>query len=319
MPTSAEIVALLSLQKLGGDIFVGQQPHSSTLEKVYGGQLFGQAVVAARVTVEDPFRTAHSLQAYFLDAGRHGSPVHYHVDRLRDGRSFSARSVLAIQDGRPLLRLMASFHVPEPGLSHAEPMPTVAPPDKLPSIQDVIRDRSTLPDEPWRREWDGLDIRYVPDNLANIRLHRPGRQQIWIRVCDPLPDDPALHREVLTYLSDIGLLNTALVPHGMVMGAPELPRATLNHSVWLHAPARPDTWLLIDQRSPRAVGARALSFAEVFTAEGRHVASFAQEGLIRPRGALRQQLELCAATVDGQTLNGDGVLSSGDVTATGGQ
>ena len=119
-----------------------------------------------------------------------------------------------------------------------------------------------------------------------------GRQQIWMRVCDPLPDDPTLHREVLTYLSDICLLSAGLVPHGILLGAPELPRATLNHSVWLHAAARPDEWLFVDQRSPHTTGARALSLAEVFTADGVHVASYAQEGLIRPYGALRQRLAL---------------------------
>lgn len=291
MPDGATITRLLDLTELGNDTFLGGQPTTSTLDKVYGGQLVGQALAAARRTV-DPRRRAHSVQATCLEMGRHDSPITYEVERIRDGRSFSVRSVVAAQEGRPLLRLMASFHIPEPGLNHAERMPDVPPPDSVRPLHEVIRAHSTLPSEPVRREWSGVDVRYIESTLSEQTRRGTGRQQLWIRVASPLPSDPAVHREVLTYLSDLLLINTALVPHGMILGDPELPRATLNHSAWLHADARTDEWLLIDQRSPRAVGARALSYAEVFTAHGNHIASFAQEGLIRPRGGLRLQLPL---------------------------
>jgi acyl-CoA thioesterase-2 len=291
MPTSGEIVGLLAVEALDRDSFLGAQPETWSLDKVYGGQLFGQGLAAAQRTV-DPQRPAHAVQASFLTAGDHDSPVRYDVERVRDGRSFSSRAVVATQAGRPVMRLMASFHSPEPGLAHAAPMPSIPAPDGLPTIQDVIRDVSDLPDEPWRREWAGLDIRYGTTPDTGRRTGLPGRQQIWIRVKDALPDEPALHRLVLAYLSDIALLNAALVPHGLVMGARELPRATLNHSVWLHAAGRGDEWLLVDQRSPWAGSARGLSLAEVFTGDGRHIASYAQEGVIRPHGQLRQELEL---------------------------
>lgn len=289
MPTSKEIVGLLDVQHCGDDRFLGAQPTDSTLDKVYGGQLFGQAMAAAQRTV-DAARQAHSVQAFCLEAGDHSAPVEYQVERLRDGRSFSARAVVANQHDRQVMRLTASFQSPEPGLEHTAKMPDVPAPTALPTIQEVIRDFSDLPDEPWYREWAGLEIRYVVAEHTGRISAGPGSQQIWIRVVDPLPDGAALHRQVVTYLSDITLINASLIPHGQVMGAPELPRATLNHAVWLHADARADEWLLVDQRSPWAGGARGLSHAEVFSADGRHVASFAQEGLIRPRGQLRHRL-----------------------------
>jgi acyl-CoA thioesterase-2 len=289
MPNSTELMALLHLEELGGNCYSGGQPRESSLDKVYGGQLFGQALVAAQRTV-DPGRSAHSVQAFCLEPGDHGSPVRYQVECLRDGRSFSARSVLATQEDRLLMRCTASFQPHEPGLAHAAAMPDVPPPAALPTIQDTIREFSELPDEPWRREWSGLDIRYVVTEQTGRRGPGPGIQQIWIRVQGRLPDDPVVHRQVLTYLSDITLLSASLIPHGLVVGAPDLPRATLSHTVWLHDDVRADEWLLVDQRSPWAGGARGLTFAEVFTADGVHVASYAQEGLVRPRGGLRERL-----------------------------
>jgi len=289
MPTGREIVELLDVSGGGPSRFQGRQPTRSTLDKLYGGQLFAQAAAAARLTVPRD-RRLHTVQALCLEAGDHGAPVDYHVERVRDGRSFSARAVVATQGDREVVRLTASFHVPEPGLSHATPVPSVALPETLPTIQEVVRDLGDLPPEPWEQEWAGLDVRYVVTPRTGRRHPGPGRQQIWIRVVDRLPDDPDLHRLVVTYLSDITLLNASLVPHGLVLGAPDLPRATLNHAVWLHDDARADEWLLVDQVSPRATGARGLASAEVFTADGRHVASFVQEGLIRPRGPLRHTL-----------------------------
>jgi acyl-CoA thioesterase II len=294
MPQSAtEIVDILDLEDLGHDHFAGGHPETSLLAKVFGGQLIGQALVAAARTV-NPSRPAHSLQAACLDVGRDGEPVRYEheVERVRDGRSFSSRSVRAIQGDRPVLRLMASFQPPEPGLSHQVRMAPSPSPDDVPHVHDIMNEFSTLSGEEWRLEWRGVEIRYIPDYLDGRAGRAPAVQQIWMRVKGRLPDDPALHRHAVAYLSDLTLLSACLLPHGFLFGADDLPRATLNHSVWFHADARADEWLFVDQRSPWAGGARGLSFANVHAADGRHVASLAQEGLIRPLRELRRHLGL---------------------------
>jgi acyl-CoA thioesterase-2 len=216
--------------------------------------------------------------------------VRYEVDEVRDGRSFSTRAVRAFQGDREVLVLLASFQPREPGLSHHGQMPAAPRPEHVPAVHDVMDVASTLSGKEWQAEWQGLDLRYVADNLDGARGRTPAVQQVWVRVKRALPDDPALHRHVLAYLSDLTLLSASLLPHGLLFGDPELPRATLNHNVWFHADARADEWLLFDQRSPWAGGARGLSFASIFTQDGRHVASLAQEGLIRPRGELRRRL-----------------------------
>jgi acyl-CoA thioesterase-2 len=289
MPTVSEIVELLDLGQVDTCHFVGGHPDDSQLAKVFGGQLFGQALVAAARTVDES-RPAHWLQATCLEPGLHGTPVRYEVEQVRDGRSFSTRAVHAFQADRQVLSLLASFQPREPGLSHQVPMPTAPRPETVPPLDTVMDSVSTLSGEEWRAEWQGLDLRYVAENLDGAHGRSPAVQQMWVRVNGALPDDAALHRHVLAYLSDLTLLSASLLPHGLVFGAPELPRATLNHSVWFHADARADEWLLFDQRSPWAGGARGLSFASVFTADGRHVASLAQEGLIRPRGEMRLRL-----------------------------
>jgi acyl-CoA thioesterase-2 len=289
--TAAEIVRILDVESVGEDCFLGRHPEESLLAKVYGGQLFGQALVAAARTVA-PARPAHSFQAICLEPGTHGEDVRYEVERIRDGRSFSARSVLAFQGDRPVLRLTASFQPREPGLSHQACMPAVRRPEHLPFLHDVMNESSSLSGEEWRLEWGGLDMRYVPENLEHPLGNTPAVQQLWVRVKQPLPNDPDLHRHTLAYLSDLTLLSTSLLPHGILLGAPDLPRATLNHSLWFHDEARADEWLFVDQRSPWAGGARGLSFASVYTADGRHVASLAQEGLIRPLREMRHQLGL---------------------------
>ncbi|QCX26521.1 acyl-CoA thioesterase [Nocardioides jishulii] len=288
MPDHDELLALLDLDCPWPGHLVGGQPPASMLDKVYGGQLLAQALVAMTRTV-DLDRRAHAVQGTFFHPGNHVDALHYDVEKLRDGRSFSVRSVVASQDSRELLRATASFQVPEPGLAHSPAAPPAPPPDDLPSLADVIRDHSELDDAPWRREWPGVDVRYVDALLDSPDPTGPGRQQVWMKVRRTLPDDPVLHHQVLTYLSDLTLVNASLVPHGILVGAPELPRATLNHTVWLHEDVRADEWFLVDQTSPWAGGARGFSRAEVFQ-DGRHVASYAQEGLIRPRGDLRKRL-----------------------------
>lgn len=290
--TAAEIVRLLDLERNGADLFVGPRPRRSALEKTYGGQLVGQALVAAARTVDD-CRPAHSLHGLFLAAGNPTEPVTHEVARVRDGRSFSLRTVSSRQGGREVFRLTASFQPVEEGLAHQLKMPVVPSPGDVPTLHEVMRSSSSLEHEEWRAEWAGVELRYIPDNLArSTNGEGPGVQQLWVRVNGALPDDAALHRHVIAYLSDLTLLSTSLLPHGIMLGSAELPRATLNHSVWFHQDARADEWLLVDQRSPWAGGARGLSFAAIYTADGAHVASLAQEGLIRPHGQLRRRLGL---------------------------
>jgi acyl-CoA thioesterase II len=290
MPHSAEeILAMLDLETIDETTYVGGHQGSTRLAKVYGGQLFAQALVAASRTVASD-RPVNSLQGHFLAAGSHDAPVRYQVESVRDGRSFSSRSVRAYQGDRQVLHLAASFHVPEEGLAHQSEMPAAPPPEDLPPLHEVMARVSTLPHEDWRHEWAGLDVRYVPDNLIDAAGRIPAVQQMWVKTRDQLPEDPAVHRQVLAYLSDHTLLAASLVPHGFMLGDPELPRATLNHSLWFHDDARADEWLLVDQRSPWAGGARGVSFASIHTADGRRIASMAQEGLIRPQGELRRRL-----------------------------
>ena len=290
MPSSAaEIVRILDLQDDAVDHYAGGHPDESLLAKVYGGQLIAQALVAATRTVPAG-RPVHSLQTVCLDPGRHGEPVHFEVERIRDGRSFSARAVKAFQGGRPVLRLLASYQPREPGLSHETPMPVAPPPQGLPFVHEIMAEHSNLSGKEWRVEWRGLDIRYVPGPLEGRIGRTPAVQQLWVRVKDRLPDDPHLHRHIVAYLSDLAMASAALLPHGLVFGDLDLPRATLNHSVWFHEDARADEWLFVDQRSPWAGGARGLSFASVYRLDGRPVASLAQEGLIRPLGEMRQRL-----------------------------
>lgn len=288
MPDHDQLLDLLDLDCPWPGHYVGGQSPSAMLEKVYGGQLIAQALVAMTRTV-DPGRRAHSIQGTFFSPGNHEDALHYDVTKLRDGRSFSARSVVASQDSRELLHATASFQAPEPGLTHAPPPPSAPAPEGLPSLADAIRDHSELDETPWRVEWPGVDVRYNDAVLRSPDPSGPGRQQVWMKVRRTLPDDPVLHHQVLTYLSDLTLVNASLVPHGILIGAPELPRATLNHSVWLHEDLRADEWFLVEQTSPWAGGARGFIRAEVFQ-DGRHVASYAQEGLIRPHGQLRSRL-----------------------------
>jgi acyl-CoA thioesterase-2 len=287
--TARDISALLELEREDELTFVGGHQPSTSLAKIYGGQLFAQGIVAAERTVPAG-RVPHSAQAQFLEAGRHDIPVRYRVEHVRDGRSFSARRVSGFQGDRRVVDLNVSFHVPERGVEHQREMPGCGPPNELPELTRVMEQASTLPHLPWRREWAGLDVRYVPDNLESRSDATPGVQQVWIRTRDRLGDGPALHRHVIAYLSDHLLLAAALVPHGLMLGDPDLPRATLNHSIWFHDDARADEWLFIDQRSPWAGAGRGLSFASVYTEDGRLVASLAQEGLIRATGQLRDEL-----------------------------
>lgn len=272
-----DLVALLDLEPIEVNIFRGVSPDEDR-QRIFGGQVAGQALVAAVRTVE-PDRAVHSLHAYFLRPGDPTVPVLYEVDRIRDGRSFTTRRVVAIQHGRPIFNLSASFHVDEPGFEHRDEMPDVPPPDDLPTRADEWKAAG------WGQEWANrthpLDVRYV--TASPFRRDRPLApvQQVWFRADGTLPDDQVLHTCLLTYASDMTLLDTALLPHGSGAIDESIMMASLDHAMWFHGPFRADEWLLYDQRTPAAVGARGLATGRVFTHDGQLIASVVQEGLIR--------------------------------------
>jgi len=279
-----ELVALLDLEEIEAGLFRGRQPDTS-LQRVFGGQVAGQALVAGVRTV-DRDREVHSLHAYFLRAGDTSVPILYDVERTRDGRSFSTRRVVARQHGKPIFYMSASFHVPEEGLDHQDPMPATAGPDECPELGDVLAQLTRRPREVWDREWAALDVRYAGDSREGGALHdqdHPALARVWLKASGVLPDQPWLHAAVLAYASDLTLLSASLVPHNVFIGDPRLQPASLDHAMWFHRPFRVDEWLLYDQVSPSASGGRGLATGRLFTVDGRLVASVVQEGLIRLR------------------------------------
>ncbi len=277
------VVALLDLEKIEVNIFRGDSPDDSR-QRIFGGQVAGQALVAASRTVSDdtdePRRNVHSLHAYFLRPGVPKVPVLYEVDRIRDGRSFTTRRVVAIQNGRPIFQLAASFHKAERGYEHCDPMPEVPDPESLGNRRREDRKGATT--NPFERLM-ALDIRYVTaSNPAERQGPLPPSQQVWMRANGKLDDDPVLHDCLLTYASDMTLLDTTLLPHGKSFMAGDVMPASLDHAMWFHGPFRADEWLLYDQHTPAASGGRGLATGRVFTRDGRLVASVVQEGLIRP-------------------------------------
>lgn len=270
------VVALLDLEAIEVNIFRGRSP-ADDRQRIFGGQVAGQALVAAARTVDRG--SVHSLHAYFLRAGDPKAPVLYDVDRIRDGRSFTTRRVVAIQHGRAIFQLAASFHIAEEGYEHLEPMPEVPDPETLqPRIQKL---QSADPALARYDRMQALDIRYVTANPFERTGPLPPTKRVWMRANGRLGDDPVLHTCVLTYASDLTLIDTALAPHGASSRDPEIMLASLDHAMWFHGPFRADEWLLYDQHTPAASGARGLATGRVFTRDGRLVASVVQEGLIR--------------------------------------
>ena len=284
MPRSlAELVSLLDLEQIEVDLYRGRQPPASTLQRVFGGQVAAQALRAACNTVE-PDRFVHSMHSYFLRGGDTSAPIVYDVERIRDGGSFSTRRVAARQHGKTIFYLTASFHRVEDGYDHQDALPDVPSPDDSPDVAHVLDMFSTRAADAWRAEWSALEVRYVGDSRPGglMEQHgRPAQSRLWFRAHGELPDDRVLNTCVLTYASDLTLLGSSLVPHGVLIGSPTVQAASLDHAVWFHRPARADAWMLYDQVSPSAHAGRGFATANIFTEDGTLVASVAQEGLIR--------------------------------------
>src|SRR4029077_8810916 len=286
MPSAVQdLLATLDLERLEVNLFRGRSPQVGW-QRVFGGQVIGQALVAACRTVDVAGRPPHSLHAYFLLGGHPKVPIIYEVDRIRDGKSFTTRRVVAIQHGQAIFTLMVSLHIAEPGLAHQAPMPQVPPPEELPSEAEIRA--KVLPNMPeavqrYYKSERPLELRpveferYLGKKIDNARFH------VWIRTTVSLPDDPAIHQCVLAYASDLTLLDVALVPHGRSVFDRRIIAASLDHGLWFHRPFRADQWLLYAQDSPNLSGARGFSRGLIFTRDGTLVASVAQEGLLRER------------------------------------
>ena len=285
MPASLdEVIGLLDLEQLEVGLYRGSQPASSSLKRVFGGQVAAQAVMAAQLTVPED-RHIHSLHLYFILGGDPSIPIVYDVENVRDGRSFTTRRVAARQHGEIIFYMTASFQVREEGWDHQDVMPDVPTPDESTPLIDLINTRGQEGVELWESEWASFDLRYVGDNRAPDDPQRalvPVCQRMWFRANGDLPTSPAIHNAAFTYISDFSLLGASLIPHGVFIGMPEVQAASLDHVIWFHRPIAADQWLLYDQTSPSACGARGLSTARVFTEDGTLVATVAQEGLIRP-------------------------------------
>jgi acyl-CoA thioesterase-2 len=284
VPKSAEeLVELLDLETIDTNLFRGIQP-DTMLQRVFGGQVAAQSLVAGARTVEPPL-SAHSLHSYFLRPGDTTVPIVYDVERMRDGRSFSTRRVVARQHGRSIYFMTISFQRPEDGFDHQDRMPTVPPPEESLSVGEVVRRRSPERAEQWLTEWAALELRAIGDSRPGGELSsedRPAQSRLWIKVGGRLDNVELTHKAAFTYASDLTLLGSALVPHDLLVTSPEVQSASLDHTIWFHRPFRADEWLLYDQTSPSASGARGLALGRVFTQDGRLVATVAQEGLIRP-------------------------------------
>lgn len=278
-----DLLELLELEPLEVNIYRGRNRDLGT-GRVFGGQVFAQALVAARRTVDEP-REAHSVHGYFLRPGDLKAPIVFFVDRPRDGGSFTSRRVTAIQHGEAIFHLSASFQVREGGLDHQAGMPDVPAPETLRPELEELRERvAQLPEElrSVLTQDRPLDFRIVPPNEHDWRHGAPARA-MWFRVIEPLPADPIVHQAILAYASDYGFLPTTLLAHNVSYRDPRLQLASIDHTLWMHRDFRADEWLLYVMDSPSAAGARGFVRGQVFTQSGLLVASVAQEGLIRLR------------------------------------
>ena len=280
-----ELLSILDLETLERNLFRGRSP-KVTWQRVFGGQVVGQALVAAQRTVPSD-RFVHSLHSYFMRPGDPSIPIIYDVDRIRDGTSFTTRRAVAIQHGYAIFSLEASFQKDEEGLEHQFDMPADVPaPDALRNRKDLILDDNISMPEPVRRYWEHdrpIDMKPVVLEHYISRKKLPPRQQVWVRATGPVPDDRALQAAVLAYLSDMTLLDTSTFPHGKAVFDPDIQPASLDHAMWFHRPHKLDDWLLYDQDCPSTSGSRGFNRGQLFGLDGTLIASVAQEGLIRLR------------------------------------
>ena len=285
-----DVLDLLDLEPIEINMFRGISP-AEGWQRVYGGQVIGQALVAASRTVEDENRIAHSLHGYFLRPGDTTIPIVYSVDRIRDGKSFNTRRVVAIQKGRPIFSMSVSFQIMEEGLHHQIPMPEAAAPEDCPSQDDLRKNYINDIPEEYRDNFlnreDPIEMRFQ-DGMNDFKPDpMPPHQRVWIRAVDKMPDDVRLHQCVLAYASDMTLMDNAIRPHGIGWTEENFQTASLDHAMWFHQPFRADEWLLYYQDSPYSGGARGFNRGSFFTREGQLIASASQEGLMRlhpPRG-----------------------------------
>ena len=273
------LVNLLDLEPIEVNIFRGTSPPAER-QRIFGGQVAGQALVAASRTVE-PESRVNSLHAYFLRPGDTRIPILYEVERIRDGLSFITRRVTAIQHGRAIFSLSASFQVPEDGFDHSDPMPEVPAPESLPTVEERWGERAAERGDT-RFEVDlPFDLRNCDWSPDDRERPLPPYQRIWLKATGVLPDDPVLHACALTYASDMTLLDTALLPHALGP-IDNVFMASLDHAMWFHRPFRADEWLLYAQDTPSASGGRGFARGAVFTADQKLAVTVAQEGLVRP-------------------------------------
>ncbi len=275
-----DLVKLLDLEAIEVNIFRGRSPDERR-QRVFGGQVAGQALVAATRTVDEPNRHVHSLHAYFLRPGDPTIPILYEVDRIRDGRSFTTRRVVGIQHGKAIFNLQASFHVAEDGPDHQLPMPAnVTQPEDLPDFKALMEPYKEQMGE-WYERPRPIDLRYVGNDPIRRRGNPTTGQQVWMRADGRLPDDPTLHACIVTYASDMSLLDTTVLPFGWSWDSPGLQMASLDHAMWFHRPFRADEWLLYDQTALSTGASRGLAGGEIYRQDGTLAITVVQEGLAR--------------------------------------
>lgn len=287
-PSPLDLPGILGLEQLEHNLFRGRSPQTGWF-RVFGGQVIAQALMAACQTVQG--RLPHSLHAYFILGGDPAAPIIYDVDRIRDGKSFTTRRVVAIQHGQAIFSLAVSFHNDEPGYAHHAPMPDVPPPEDVPEPRDVVATLGDKVPEALRRYLErdrAIDLRPVDYSRYTGGAKSDNAFHVWIKARGPLPQDEVFHRCVLAYASDMTLLDAALVPHRTTLFQDSIQAASLDHALWFHKPVRADEWLLYTQHSPFAGGGRGLSIGGLYTRDGILVASVAQEGLIRPKTSRAQ-------------------------------
>jgi acyl-CoA thioesterase-2 len=280
------LLARLDLDRLDRDLYRGHTPNDGR-QRVFGGLVAAQSLIAAYRTVDESDKFAHSLHGYFLRPGDPRLPILFDVDRIRDGRSFATRRVVARQEGEAIFNMSVSFHVNEDGLSHQERMPDTPPPDGLKSNSERLAEYAERTDNPvfpfllrLERPIEHRDPE--PVDLLNPAPHR-GLKRLWFRAAGTIPDDQSLHQAVVTYASDMGLLDNCIQHHGYTWLDPRMMIASLDHALWFHRPLRADDWLLYSMKSPNAEGGRGFNTGRMHAADGTLVASVAQESLMRVR------------------------------------